>query len=176
MDFREARKQLPRVQGYMKAVAEAEIAKSQKKKITEPESTASPRPNPIALPLQKLLTRMDGIMEKYGELQDTDVREQVHDAVFNAFVMAKADYLLPEEFRMFTKTGNKRVHSALVAFLKKAIKIADQENLNPGLSRLVVFQDIEVTSENGSTYDDYFGDRCVCPELSLSNECPGGEK
>jgi len=119
----------------------------------------SPRPNPIAELLKKLLTRLDGVMEKHEEVQDTDIREQLHEAMYNAFVLAKADYELPEEFGMFTKTGNKRVLSALAAFLPKATVLAAKAGINPGPLRLAAFQDIEVTSENGSTYDDYFGDR-----------------
>jgi len=119
---------------------------------------ASPRPNPIAVSLKKLLTRLDGIMEKHEEVQDTDVREQLHEAVQNAFVLETADYGLPEEFGMFTKAGNKRVRSALAAFLPKAVELATKAGLSSESLRLAAFQDIEVTSENGSTYDDYFGD------------------
>lgn len=118
----------------------------------------SPRPNPIAGPLQKLLTRMDRIMEKHEELGDTDVREQLHAAVYNAFILAKADYMLPKEFGMFTKTGNRHVRSALATFLTKATNLATKTNWEPGMPRLVAFQDIDMTSENGSTYDVYFGD------------------
>jgi len=159
-DFWEARNRLPRAQEYMRVAAEIEAAKSPKKKKTvATERPDPPRPNPIAELLKKLLTRMDGIMEKHDELQDTDVRDQVHEAVFDAFVLAKADYELPEEFGMSTKAGNKRVRSALAAFLTKATSVATKANLNPGPPRLAAFQDIEVTSDNGSTYDDYFGDR-----------------
>jgi len=126
--------------------------------LSEPERLPSPRPNPIAKPLEKLLTRLDGIMEQYEELQDTDVREQLYEAVHNAFVLAKTDYVLSDGFGMFTKTGNKRVHSALATFLKKANDLAAKANLTSDQSRLAAFQDDEVTSENGSTYDDYFGD------------------
>jgi hypothetical protein len=122
----------------------------------------SPRPNPIEKPLIKLLTRMDSIMEKHEELGDTEVREQLHDAIWNAFIHANADYVLPEGFGMFTKTGNKRVRSALATFLPKATELALKGNLDSAELRLAAFQDIEAASENGSTYDDYFGDY-PCP-------------
>ncbi len=122
------------------------------------ERLPSPRPNPIEKSLQKLLNRLDGIMEKHEEVQDTDVREQLHEAMYNAFVLAKADYELPEEFGMYTKTGNKSVRSALATFLKKANDMAAKAGLDSEQIRLAAFQDIDVTSENGSTYDEYFGE------------------
>lgn len=117
-----------------------------------------PRPNPIAEPLRFFLTYLDGIMEKHEELQDTNVRERLHEAVLNAFIRAEADYVLPEEFGMFTRVGNKRVRSALAVFLKKATVLAAKADLAPGLPRLAAFQDGDVTSKHGSTYDEYFGD------------------
>jgi len=158
-DFWEARERLPRVQGYLKAAAEEKAAKSRKMKTAESKCPDPPRPNPIVEPLKKLLTRMDGIMEKHDELCDTLIRDQLHDAVFDAFILPQADYVLPEEFSMNTKAGDKRVRSALAAFIKKATTLATKAKLEPGLSRLAAFQDIEVTSENGCTYDEYFGDR-----------------
>ena len=73
-------------------------------------------------------------------------------------------------FKMFTKSGDKRVRSALKTFLTKAAALAAKAGLCSAQDRLAAFQDIEVTSENGSTYDDYFGDcPCLPDETQRSN-------
>jgi len=140
------------------AAEKASAPPSSPEPISTIERLDSPRPNPIEKPLKTLLTRLDNIMAKHKELGDTDVREQLHEVIQNAFVQLQTDYVLPKGFGMFTKTGNKRVHSALVAFLRKATELILKSGLDSNQLRLAAFQDAEVTSENGSTYDEYFGD------------------
>ena len=173
-NFYEARKRLLRVQGYIKtAVAEEAVTKSLRKKTTKIDCSDSMCPNPIAEPLKQLLTRMNEIEEIHDELCDTHVRDQVHDAIFDAFILPKSDYILPDGFGMSSRTGDKCIRSALVTFIRKATNLATKANLEPGLPRLASFQDGDVASKNGTTYDEYFGDR---PVMSLSIDCPGCKK
>jgi hypothetical protein len=117
------------------------------------------QPNPITRPLKALLDEMARIGTKFPEVEDTDVREQMHDAVYRAFVLRDDAYKMPPEFGMFTSAGNTAVHAALVKFLKDAVPLAQRAGLTSPRARLDAFQDVRVTGSDGQLFDAYFGAR-----------------
>jgi hypothetical protein len=107
--------------------------------------------------LRLLLNALDKLAEDgHEEVTDTDVREQMHDAVYKTLVEPVAGYHLPGEFGMFTPEGNLRVRAILAKFLTHSEVVATNYFPTPK-ERLDAFQDVEVESADGSTYDDYFG-------------------
>jgi hypothetical protein len=114
--------------------------------------------NPIKKPLQRILNRLDIIAQRHGEVSDTDVRDVLHSVVWDGFIEMKKEYSLPEDFDMFSKSGNKKVYIAMKKFLESVrILVSEIPVLNSRQSRFEAFQDIEIQSKEGSTYDDYFG-------------------
>ncbi|HEX8342118.1 MAG TPA: hypothetical protein VF624_14525 [Tepidisphaeraceae bacterium] len=107
--------------------------------------------------LKQLLNALDKLAEGgHDEVTDTDVREQMHDAVYKTLVEPQADYQLPEEFGMFSPEGNKNVKAILTKFFAHP-EFAQAMKLSTPKARLGVFQDVEVESSEGNTYDEYFG-------------------
>jgi hypothetical protein len=115
--------------------------------------------NPLEKILTKLLNRLDSIAEKYEDIFDTAVREEMFSVVYHSFVLLEHDYKLPESFGMFSKAGNKRIFTALSAFIKDVQLLVEKEEcLQTNSKRLDAFQDDRIQSKNGTTYDEYFGE------------------
>lgn len=107
--------------------------------------------------LKQLLDNLDAIVEEgHDELLDTDVREQMADAVHQTLVDPQEDYELPDTFGMFSDEGNAMVKTALEKFLSHA-EVAAAKKIPTAAARLDAFQDIDVESTEGNTYDEYFG-------------------
>jgi hypothetical protein len=107
--------------------------------------------------LKQLLNALDKIVDDgQEELMDTDVRERMHDAVYKTLVDPQPDYQLPAEFGMFSPEGNAQVRAALSKFLAHP-EVAQAKKLPTPKARLDAFQDIDVESAGGNTYDEYFG-------------------
>lgn len=107
--------------------------------------------------LKQLLDALDELAEGgHDEVTDTDVRERMHEAVFRTLVDPQADYQLPDEFGMFSPEGNREVKAILSKFITHP-EFADAKKLPSPKERLDVFQDVEVESVGGNTYDEYFG-------------------
>jgi hypothetical protein len=106
--------------------------------------------------LQALLEDLDAIMDEHEEIGDTEVSIQMTNAVRDGFISPKSGYVLPDTFEMFTPQGDRKVRSALQRFLKKVAKVAVAEGLNTPEARLAAFQNIDVVSEEGSCFNDYF--------------------
>ncbi|MCU0705209.1 MAG: hypothetical protein MUF18_14645 [Fimbriiglobus sp.] len=107
--------------------------------------------------LKALLNALDKVAEDFEEVTDTDVREQMRDAVENALLAPVSGYQLPDEFGMFEAKGNAKVKAALAKFIAAAQVEADAAGLKTRADRLRAFQDIDVESRDGNTYDEYFG-------------------
>jgi len=105
--------------------------------------------------LMALLNAMDKIAEDFEEVTDTDVREQMRDAIEKSLLQPVASYQLPDEFGMFEPEGNAKVKAALAKFIAAAE--AEAGGLKTRADRLRAFQDIDVESRDGNTYDEYFG-------------------
>jgi hypothetical protein len=108
--------------------------------------------------LVELLERLAAISQDYGELQDTEVRERLDDAIHHGFLLPTPSYKLPNEFAMYSKEGNHAVHKILQWFLKAANAAADTEGLNTFHKRLAAFQNLDVTAgPQQLCYNDFFG-------------------
>lgn len=108
-------------------------------------------------PLKQLLNALDAVFEIHEEVGDTDVREQMYDAVHKTYIVPQPDYRLPTKFGMFSEDGNKMVHDALEKFFKHPDVIAAGKNFATPEERLAAFQDSEVHSNDGNGHDEYFG-------------------
>jgi hypothetical protein len=107
--------------------------------------------------LLELFRRLEAIEAEHGEVTDTEVRDAMTRAVFDGFLKPVPDHRLPDNFKMFTKTGNKLVRAALAWFLPAARKAAEQDELKTFHQRLAAFQNLEVCTEATTCYNDFFG-------------------
>ena len=110
----------------------------------------------IAKPLKALLNSLERLSEEHDEIFDTDVREELSEAVYGGFIEPNSTYQLPKTFEMFSDEGDAAVRRALAQFLAAACPIADELGWTK-TQRLSAFQDLEVTSREGLTYDEFFG-------------------
>jgi hypothetical protein len=107
--------------------------------------------------VKQLLNALDKLGEGgHDEVMDTDVREQMSDALHKTLVEPQPDYQLPEEFGMFSPEGNKKVKAALSKFFAHP-EFVEAKKLPTPKARLDAFQDVEVESDGGNTLDEYFG-------------------
>ena len=103
--------------------------------------------------LEKLLNSLADIALENGEIYDTDCREQMSDAVFNAFIFEKKDYVIPKTFGLYDKEGNDAVYTALNTYITTMLPLAKEQSAE---ARLEMFQD-DVENEDGETPDEFFG-------------------
>ncbi len=107
--------------------------------------------------LKQLLNSLDQLTEEgHDEVQDTDVREHMAEAVHNLLVEPKPDYELPDEFGMFSPEGNQKVKAILARFFADP-EVSKAKSLPTPKQRLAAFQDVKVQSSAGNCYDEYFG-------------------
>jgi hypothetical protein len=107
--------------------------------------------------LKALLNAMDKIFEDFEELGDTAVRERMREAVEKAVLTPVAGYVLPDEFGMFEPKGDAKVKAALARFIEAAKVEVESAGLTTREDRLRAFQDLDVESREGNSYDEYFG-------------------
>jgi hypothetical protein len=111
----------------------------------------------IKTALKQFLSMLDKIYAKHEELGDTDVREQMYQAIYRGFIQPQQGYSLPERFGMFDDAGNDLVSAALHSFLTHAEVLAASRALKTPEVRFAAFQDSEVKTREGTTYFEYFG-------------------
>lgn len=109
--------------------------------------------------LKALLDALDRVAEEHDEIYDTDVREQMAEAVMQGWVLQTEGWELQEDLGLFSDEGNGAVREVLAAFLESARQGQDAEDLDTPARRLFAFQDPAVKSADGSPYDEYFGHR-----------------
>ena len=107
--------------------------------------------------LKQLLTALDRYYAKYGEMGDTDVRDQMYAAIYRGFIQPHPGYTLPAKLGMFSEKGNALVRAALQAFLKHPEVLAASKALNTAQLRFDAFQDESVETSEGMTCWEYFG-------------------
>lgn len=110
--------------------------------------------------LKELLDNLDEVDEKYpGIIHDTIVREELHLTMLGWFVKSPpcGKYPSETEYFMVSDEANNAVHQALVKFLTHSEVTAVCEELTTPEERLDAFQDGDVESSKGNTYDWYFG-------------------
>ena len=107
--------------------------------------------------LKQLLNSLDKLAQgDHDEVLDTEVREPMHDVVYKTLVEPVAGYELPEEFGMFSAEGNAKVSEILAKFIAHPEFTAAKKLPTPK-ERLSSFQDSDVESNEGNSYDEYFG-------------------
>src|SRR3982751_1746451 len=102
--------------------------------------------------LKHLLNRLDAIAEEHGEVTDTDVREQMYEAVYHGFIVQTPGYTLPGKFGLFEEDGNAAIRAALSEFMPAA----SAAGIASPADRFAGFQDGSVLSDAGNPYDEYF--------------------
>ena len=109
--------------------------------------------------LAALLNDLERIGEEHGELYDTDVREQLAEAVFFGFVLEKRGYELPREYGMFSEAGNAAVCDAVRRFVEAAQAEAARAGtkMNIPAKRLRALEDPTVETAGGEGYDTFLG-------------------
>lgn len=103
--------------------------------------------------LETLINTLEDIGEDHGEVYDTDCREQMNEAILNAFIFEKENYVIPNTFGLYEEEGNKAVKKALETYINSMLPLT--KNATPE-ERLEMFQD-EVYSEEGESPDEFFG-------------------
>lgn len=107
--------------------------------------------------LLKLLNRLQQIGEGNEEIGDTVCRNAMARAIFNAFLRPKAGYQFPDEFGFEAPEANLAVRDALMDYTSAACELAPTVGLRTFQERLAAFQDSSVFTEDGGTYDEFFG-------------------
>jgi hypothetical protein len=121
--------------------------------------------------LKQLINALDKVFEQHEEVGDTAVRQFMYGAVHESFIVPQVGYELPDEFGMFSAEGNRKVCAALRKFLTHPEVVAAATGLKTAQERLDAFQDVEVDSSEGNTYDEYFG-YFDCNRFSLGGILP----
>lgn len=120
-------------------------------------SSKSTKPGVLAAPLRALLDGLDAVAESHDEVSDTAVREHLRAAIEQGFIKPVSGFKLPRKFGMFSPQGSRRVREVLASFLESDEIRQAKASMSTTQERLDAFQDINVESANGSTYDEYFG-------------------
>jgi len=107
--------------------------------------------------LQNLLNSLDKIASEHKEIYDTVVREEIGYAIYESFVIGTTDFQLPQKFGMFTDEANEQIYSVLLQFLTDPEVTDTQSQLLTPEERLVAFQNPNIKSIVGTTYEDFFG-------------------
>ncbi len=106
--------------------------------------------------LKRLLVRLEKISRKHDDLCDTIVREEMATAIYNGFLAPSRKFKLPESYEMIDEEGDEMIATALAEFLQSACPIADELGWDEK-QRQDAFQDLDVTTPKGLTYDEFFG-------------------
>lgn len=108
--------------------------------------------------LLELMTDLETVGRDHEELYDSEVRDQMSDAVVKGFIDREPGYELPKEFGMFSEEGNLGVRTALENYTRKASARAAELGIAVGPDRLAAFQQEGIkTKDEQQYYDDFFG-------------------
>jgi len=109
--------------------------------------------------LKNLLDRLEAIGDDHEELFDTDVRQNMSNAIVEGFVRRRQeqDFTAPEDFGMFAEKANEVVKSAIAQYIAEASQRADEVGLHSFHDRLNAVQDGSVRSIGGNDYDEFLG-------------------
>ena len=107
--------------------------------------------------LKNLLDQLEGIGEDHEVLFDSDVRQNMSNAIVEAFVRSRKDYAVPDNLGMFSDEANDAVKSVIVRYIADASRKADEIGLLSFHARLSAVQDGSVRSYGGNDYDEFLG-------------------
>src|SRR5882724_886739 len=108
--------------------------------------------------LIELLDMLEAIGSTHGEIYDTDVREQLFEAVYNGFIVPEANYKLPARFGLYKPEANAQVRAALSKYIAAANEAAEAKGLVTPRDRLAAFLiKGAYTTKEGQSGDEFFG-------------------
>lgn len=104
-----------------------------------------------------LLSRLDAIGEKHDELFDTDVRQNMSNAIMAGFVRRQQGYVIPDKMGMFSEQADADVVNVIAQYVAMANRRADELELKTFHDRLNALQDRSARSNRGNDYDEFLG-------------------
>ena len=109
--------------------------------------------------LLKLLPDLECIGQAHEELYDSDVHEQIGNAVMAGYVRRTPGYMLPDQFGMCSKIADIDVRKALAEYIERANVLADEIGLASFHARLAAFQDraVRTNAAVAFDYEELFG-------------------
>lgn len=107
--------------------------------------------------LSELLNDLEDVGSRHEELYDSECREQISGPIFEAFLANRKDYVLPDDFGLFSEGANAAVKASLAKFISKATTLSQELGLMTFHQRLSAFQNEDVRSSEGQYYDSFFG-------------------
>ncbi len=108
--------------------------------------------------LKRLLNELEAIGEEHEEIYDSEVREQMSNAIFDGFIRPKDGFALLDELGMRSPIANQEVRAALANYIAAANAEAARAGVSSFHDRLAAFQNSEIDSDGeGAFYDDFFG-------------------
>jgi hypothetical protein len=112
----------------------------------------------VKLVLAELLSRLIVVAKNHPEIEDTEVRERMDEAVYHGFLVQTVGYQLPNSFAMYSPQGDLAVKAVLEWFLPTARGLAAKAGIDTFHMRLAAFQDLDVTvGPQSMSYNDFFG-------------------
>lgn len=102
--------------------------------------------------LVALSRAMNLVFDDHGEITDTEIREQMFDAIFQGFLHQTPGYVVPETFDADSPEGDAAIRAVLTAFLKVAVPLATREGVDTPGKRLDAFN-----SDSSLELDEFFG-------------------
>ena len=111
----------------------------------------------MAALLKQVMEELEVIGETHDELYDTDIRENLFEAVCAGFLKPEAGFRLFDDFGLASEEANRQVKAALARYLQAANERALELGLTTSRQRLNAFQNGEVCTDEGQYPDDFFG-------------------
>ena len=107
--------------------------------------------------LLKLLERLDEIGNEHEELFDSDVGQNMGNAIMDGFVRHQLQYEIPHDFGMFSEEANLAVREAIAEYVSAANKKADELGIGAFHDRLNALQDDSVVTAQRNDYEEFIG-------------------
>jgi hypothetical protein len=124
--------------------------------------------------LLELLNRLEAIGQEHEEIYDSEVRDQMREAVHDGFLDLVPGYKLPDTFGLRSDEGNRLVREALSSYIEAATAKAQALGLT-FKQRLNAFQSTDAMTPTGTTADEFCG--YTSPDLfTESGDWLGGEE
>lgn len=112
--------------------------------------------------LSALINQLEDIGNYIGDLYDTDVKEQMNEAIVEIFINENNEYQVPDSFGMFSEASDRAVQQAFKQF-QSCMSNKDINYKN----KLELLSPNGTTSKNGQIAGCFFGE---ITESSLSSE------
>jgi hypothetical protein len=106
---------------------------------------------------KQLLTELEQIGKRYGELYDTSVRHAMNRAVMDGFARMTSEFVFPTDYCMRSEAANKLVSEAFDRFLTHSRQNAMAAGLVTFHQRLDLLQNDAIRTPEGKRPDDFFG-------------------